>query len=82
MAVPSMRIRTREPPSLVHSGMCGAQETIDRLTAAGLTAKVTVSELASWGPVLWSRKDWLKQQGLAAAAEELEELVVIRAQYL
>ncbi|MEU9802763.1 HemK2/MTQ2 family protein methyltransferase [Streptomyces sp. NPDC051000] len=65
---------------VVHSGMCGTQETLDRMTAAGLTAEVTARALVPWGPVLRSRRAWLEQQGLANEAEELEELVVIRAQ--
>ncbi|MGW6858373.1 HemK2/MTQ2 family protein methyltransferase [Streptomyces xanthophaeus] len=67
---------------MVHSGMCGVQETVDRLTTAGLTAEVTARTLVPWGPVLRSRRAWLEQQGLAVKAEKLEELAVIRAQYL
>ncbi|MFD3808713.1 HemK2/MTQ2 family protein methyltransferase [Streptomyces sp. NPDC058611] len=67
---------------VVHSAMCGARETVDRMTAVGLTAEVTARALVPWGPVLRSRRAWLEQQGLAAEAEELEELVVIRARYL
>ncbi|WP_411104922.1 HemK2/MTQ2 family protein methyltransferase [Streptomyces sp. cmx-4-9] len=75
---------------MVHSGMCGTQETVDLLTSAGLSARVTARALVPWGPVLRSRRTWLQQQGLAGAgagagaggAGELEELVVIRAQSL
>ncbi|MFD3701084.1 HemK2/MTQ2 family protein methyltransferase [Streptomyces sp. NPDC058646] len=67
---------------MVHSGMCGAEETLRRLGAAGLTAEVTATASVPWGPVLRSRRAWLEQQGLAAEAEEWEELVVIRARYL
>lgn len=67
---------------LVHSGMCGAQETVDRLTAVGLSAAVTTRALVPWGPVLRSRRAWLEEQGLADGAEQLEELVVIRARQL
>ncbi|MFD5932466.1 HemK2/MTQ2 family protein methyltransferase [Streptomyces sp. NPDC060333] len=67
---------------MVHSGMCGARETVDRLTMVGLPAEVTARALVPWGPVLSSRRAWLEQQGLAGAAEELEELVVIRAQHV
>ncbi|GAA3066801.1 hypothetical protein GCM10020254_08000 [Streptomyces goshikiensis] len=66
---------------MVHSGMCGAEETVDRLAGARLIAKVTARASVPWGPVLRSRRAWLERQGLAAAAEEREELVVIRAQY-
>ncbi|MFE5767331.1 HemK2/MTQ2 family protein methyltransferase [Streptomyces sp. NPDC056485] len=64
---------------MVHSGMCDAEETLDRLAWAGLAAEVTATASVPWGPVLRSRRTWLEQQGLAAAAEEREELVVIRA---
>ncbi|MFI5867397.1 HemK2/MTQ2 family protein methyltransferase [Streptomyces sp. NPDC051546] len=65
---------------MVHSAMCGAGETLDRLAGAGLAAEVTLTATVPWGPVLRSRRSWLEGQGLAAEAEEWEELVVIRAQ--
>ncbi|MGW1772067.1 HemK2/MTQ2 family protein methyltransferase [Streptomyces sp. NPDC002104] len=65
---------------MVHSGMCGADRTLDRLMGAGLVAQVTARASVPWGPVLRSRRSWLERQGLAAEAEEWEELVVIRAQ--
>ncbi|MFF4098755.1 methyltransferase [Streptomyces sp. NPDC001903] len=64
---------------MVHSGMCGAEGTLDRLSGAGMSAEVTATASVPWGPVLRSRRTWLEQQGLAAEAEEREELVVIRA---
>ncbi|MFD9458697.1 HemK2/MTQ2 family protein methyltransferase [Streptomyces sp. NPDC059985] len=67
---------------MVHSAMCGPEETVDRLTGTGLTAEVTAKATVPWGPVLRSRRSWLERQGLAAEAEEWEELVVIRARYL
>ncbi|MER5966201.1 HemK2/MTQ2 family protein methyltransferase [Streptomyces sp. NPDC002057] len=67
---------------MVHSGMCGARESLGLLAAAGMDAEVTARAFVPWGPVLRSRRAWLEQQGLAATAENLEELVVIRAQYL
>ncbi|MGW5852155.1 HemK2/MTQ2 family protein methyltransferase [Streptomyces sp. NPDC055254] len=67
---------------MVHSGMCGPQATVDRLTGAGLSAEVRAKASVPWGPVLRSRRAWLEQQGLASEAEQWEELVVIRAQHL
>lgn len=67
---------------MVHSGMCGAEETVERLSGAGLAAEVTTRAAVRWGPVLRSRRAWLEGRGLAAEAEEWEELVVIRARYL
>ncbi|WP_329274212.1 HemK2/MTQ2 family protein methyltransferase [Streptomyces sp. NBC_00691] len=65
---------------MVHSGMCGAEETVDRLAGAGLSAQVTAKASVPWGPVLRSRRIWLERQGLASEAQDREELVVIRAQ--
>lgn len=65
---------------MVHSGMCGAEGTLDRLAGVGLSAEVTRRVSVPWGPVLRSRRAWLEQRGLAAAAEETEELVIIRAE--
>ncbi|MFD3539149.1 HemK2/MTQ2 family protein methyltransferase [Streptomyces sp. NPDC058662] len=65
---------------MVHSGMCGAEETVDRLTGPRMDAEVTARVSVPWGPVLRSRRDWLERRGLAAEAEEWEELVIIRAQ--
>lgn len=67
---------------MVHSGMCKPETTVGRLTAAGLSAEVTARASVPWGPVLRSRRAWLERRGLALAADEWEELVVIRAQYL
>ncbi|MFD6468932.1 hypothetical protein [Streptomyces goshikiensis] len=62
--------------------MCGAQRTVDLLTASGLVAKVGARASVPWGPVLRSRRAWLEQQGLISEAEDLEVLVIIRAQNL
>ncbi|WP_327418742.1 HemK2/MTQ2 family protein methyltransferase [Streptomyces sp. NBC_01233] len=67
---------------LVHSGMCGAGTTVDRLAGAGLEAGVVARASVPWGPVLRSRRAWLQAQGLAGGTEEWEELVVVRARYL
>nr|WP_030030835.1 HemK2/MTQ2 family protein methyltransferase [Streptomyces sp. TN58] len=64
---------------MVHSGMCGAEETVDRLSAAGLTAGVIARTAVPWGPVLRGRRAWLERRALAAPYEEWEELVIIRA---
>ncbi|WP_260614281.1 MULTISPECIES: HemK2/MTQ2 family protein methyltransferase [unclassified Streptomyces] len=64
---------------MVHSGMCGAQETLALLARHGLTAQVTERTWVPWGPVLRSRRAWLQGQGLAEDGAEQEELVVVRA---
>ncbi|MFD6288326.1 HemK2/MTQ2 family protein methyltransferase [Streptomyces sp. NPDC060205] len=65
---------------LVHSAMCGPEATLKRLAAAGLTAETTTRAHVPWGPVLRSRRAWLRQQGLAGSDDKQEELVIIRAQ--
>lgn len=67
---------------MVHSGMCGAEESVEQLTGAGLRAEVAARASVPWGPVLRSRRGWLERQGFAAGSEEWEELVIIRAQNL
>ncbi|MGW6833911.1 HemK2/MTQ2 family protein methyltransferase [Streptomyces sp. NPDC054949] len=67
---------------MVHSGMCGPQRTVDRLSAVGLDARIAAEAVVPWGPVLRTRRSWLERQGLAVEADELEELVVIRARKL
>uniref|UniRef100_A0AAU2K263 Methyltransferase n=1 Tax=Streptomyces sp. NBC_00049 TaxID=2903617 RepID=A0AAU2K263_9ACTN len=67
---------------MVHSAMCEAEKTLDRLTRVGMAAEITLRAVVPWGPVLRSRRSWLEQRGLAEEAEEWEELVIIRAQSL
>lgn len=67
---------------MVHSGMCGAEETVARLAGVRLAAEVTARASVPWGPVLRSRRAWLERRGLAAGAEDREELVIIRARHL
>ncbi|MGW7346214.1 HemK2/MTQ2 family protein methyltransferase [Streptomyces sp. NPDC054854] len=64
---------------MVHSGMCGAQQTVAALSHAGLTADIAATASVPWGPVLRSRRAWLEEQGLAGKTEDREELVLIRA---
>ncbi|MGR4880318.1 HemK2/MTQ2 family protein methyltransferase [Streptomyces sp. LARHCF249] len=65
---------------LVHSGMCGAETTVRLLALRGLSARITTRTSVPWGPVLRSRGAWLRARGLADEGDELEELVIIRAQ--
>ncbi|WP_405981955.1 HemK2/MTQ2 family protein methyltransferase [Streptomyces sp. NBC_00158] len=67
---------------MVHSGMCGTEETVARLTRVRLVAEVTATASVPWGPVLRSRRAWLERRGLAAESEQWEELVIIRARHL
>lgn len=65
---------------VVHSGLCGVDATLDRLTGAGMTPVVTDRAMVPFGPVLRSRLPWLRRTGLVRDEVE-EELVVIRAEH-
>lgn len=64
---------------MVHSALCGTEATLDRLASAGLCAAVADRVPIPLGPVLRSRKAYLRRQGLLGDDEQ-EELVVIRAE--
>ncbi|MET8950201.1 HemK2/MTQ2 family protein methyltransferase [Streptomyces sp. NPDC004393] len=63
---------------MVQSALCGVEDTVARLTGAGLSATVTDRMRVPYGRVLLSRLTWLRRRGLTAD-DMVEELVVIRA---
>jgi release factor glutamine methyltransferase len=65
---------------MVHSALSGPDRTLDHLRAAGLKAAVTGRRRIALGPVLRGREGWLREQGLLSAADEKEELVIVRAE--
>jgi release factor glutamine methyltransferase len=65
---------------MVHSGLCGVDETLVRLSEAGLSCRVADRADVPFGPVLTRRLPWLRAQGLVARGEDREELFVIRAE--
>ncbi|GAA3115906.1 HemK2/MTQ2 family protein methyltransferase [Streptomyces rectiviolaceus] len=64
---------------MVHSALCDTDATLARLSGAGLETTVADRARIPFGPVLRSRRTFLRGQGLLDA-EDLEELVVIRAE--
>ncbi|MBF6059274.1 methyltransferase [Nocardia terpenica] len=64
---------------VVHSMVCGADRTIQRLRSGGLKAAVVARETTRFGPVLRRRARWLESRGLLEPDSTAEELVVIRA---
>lgn len=64
---------------LVQSEFTGVEQTLEALRAGGLTAEVVAWQLIPFGPVLSSRARWLESTGRLAAGQQMEELVVIRA---
>ncbi|MFI5520730.1 HemK2/MTQ2 family protein methyltransferase [Streptomyces platensis] len=65
---------------MVHSGLCGTEDTLRRLSSAGLRATVGDHAVIPFGPVLCSRVAWLRCRGLLDEAQDTEELVIIRAE--
>ena len=65
---------------LVQSALSGPDLTVVQLRAAGLKAAVTRRRRIALGPVLRGREHWLRERGLLPAADDKEELVVVRAE--
>ena len=65
---------------LVQSALSGPDQTVGQLRAAGLKAAVTRRHRIALGPVLRGRERWLRERGLLSAADDKEELVVVRAE--
>lgn len=64
---------------LVQSGLSRPEETVGRLSAAGLDVTVTDRVTIPFGPVTRRRAAWLRARGLLRDRLDREELVVIRA---
>jgi release factor glutamine methyltransferase len=63
---------------LVHSSVCGEQATIDALSARGLHAEVVYRHRGPLGPILQSRVDWLRAEGMLLPGDQ-EDVIVVRA---
>ncbi|MBA9005577.1 HemK2/MTQ2 family protein methyltransferase [Thermomonospora cellulosilytica] len=64
---------------VVHSALCGVQETLDALRDRGLKASVAARRREPFGPVMHARAAELEDAGLIRRGQRYEELVVIRA---
>ena len=64
---------------LVHSSVCGERATVRALQAQGLQTTVVLRHEGRLGPILESRKQWLRQHGLLEQSDR-EEILVVRAQ--
>jgi release factor glutamine methyltransferase len=67
---------------LVHSALCagGAAATCAALERRGLRARVVARARQPFGPVMRARARWFERQGLIAAGQRVEELVVVRGE--
>ncbi|AXK34949.1 methyltransferase domain-containing protein [Streptomyces armeniacus] len=74
-------LRTGGVLLMVHSALSAPETTVRRLAALGLVAEISDRATVPFGPVLSARLPWLRENGLVDdAAENQEELVVIRAE--
>jgi len=82
------RICAEAPPLLrpggvllmVFSALCGVDQTLAQLQAAGLSATVVARTMVPFGPVMTARAELLESRGLVEAGQRHEELVVVRGQ--
>ncbi|MFJ5557003.1 HemK2/MTQ2 family protein methyltransferase [Streptomyces sp. NPDC093250] len=65
---------------LVQSALSDPELTLGGLRTAGMKAAVTRRRRIAFGPVLRKREQWLRRRGMLPAAENEEELVVVRAE--
>jgi release factor glutamine methyltransferase len=63
---------------LVHSSVCGERETLEALSARGLQAEVVYRHRGALGPILQSRVDWLRAEGLLLPDDQ-EDVLIFRA---
>lgn len=64
---------------IVHSEVCGIEETLNKLRSTGLKAAIVARRVEPFGPVMRQRIPLLERQGLIQPGQRHEELVVIRA---
>jgi release factor glutamine methyltransferase len=64
---------------LVHSSICGEEETVERLEAGGLAVEVLQRQRGPLGPLLALRAAELEQRGLLVPGRREEEMLVFSA---
>jgi release factor glutamine methyltransferase len=64
---------------MIHSSLCGVEETVSRLAATGLEVDVPVRSRGPLGPLMLARVEQLEASGALKPGEREEELVVVRA---
>lgn len=65
---------------MVHSALCDADVSVAALAEAGLDATIAATCQVPFGPVMRSRAAWLVERGFITPGQDVEDLVVIRAQ--
>jgi release factor glutamine methyltransferase len=64
---------------MIHSSLCGVDDTVARLSASGLEVDVPVRERGPLGPLMLARVEQLEVSGALKPGEREEELVIVRA---
>jgi release factor glutamine methyltransferase len=63
---------------MIHSSLCGVEETVARLSASGLEGDVPVCERGPLGPLMLARVGQLEASGALKPGEREEDLVIVR----
>jgi release factor glutamine methyltransferase len=63
---------------IIHSSLCGTEETAQRLARTGLEVDVPVRSRGPLGPLMLARVEQLEASGALAPGEREEELVIVR----
>jgi release factor glutamine methyltransferase len=63
---------------MIHSSLCGTEETVARLSRAGLVVDVPVRSRGPLGPLMLARVEQLEASGALQPGEREEELVIVR----
>jgi release factor glutamine methyltransferase len=64
---------------MVHSSVCDARLTLERLAQAGMAGEVLRRGEVPFGPVMRARAGLLTERGLIQPGQSIEELVIIEA---
>lgn len=67
---------------MIHSSLCGVEETVERLARTGLDVDVPVRSRGPLGPLMLARVEQLEASGALAPGEREEELVIVRGRRL
>ena len=63
---------------MIHSSLCGTEETVSRLRDSGLAVDIVARERGPLGPLMLRRVDQLEASGALRPGEREEEIVIVR----
>jgi release factor glutamine methyltransferase len=63
---------------IIHSSLCGTEETVARLAGTGLEVDVPLRSRGPLGPLMLARVEQLEASGALAPGEREEEIVIVR----